>query len=428
MGDDKFVSRVIIGIIGALTAILGILLYVMYSDVKNTENIDAKSLPIKTIKIWTIHGGIETILNEVAREYESKHEGIKIEITTFKNEVYQSTIQNAAITNELPDIYFFWGYEKLKKYVDLDLVWNISEAMRKYYDGEPPLPGAMDGVTYDGEIYGMPINGWSSTLFCNSELFKKHNLAYPTTYNEFIEVIEKFKEKGVVPISSSAKEMWMNSLYYMDLVLEEGSVQGVYAASKDRSLFKTEQFHKAAKNMERLIATQPWEDNYLENDAYDAAYLFTQGKSAMLLSGSWSASIIEGEESKVKDKVDVITFPGLPDSVGVGGYADALVVSKQSQIAVDEELQKLYFDIIKEVSRKAIETDGIGLPAYENQIINQEKFPTLYKCAQVAPTKAIHPAYDQIFDEDLSDVYYDLLEQLMNRKINADEFIEGLSQ
>lgn len=63
--------------------------------------------------------------------------------------------------------------------------------------------------------------------------------------------------------------------------------------------------------MERLIATQPWEDNYLENDAYDAAYLFTQGKSAMLLSRSWSASIIEGEESKVKDKVDVITFPGL---------------------------------------------------------------------------------------------------------------------
>lgn len=114
MGDDKFVSRVIIGIIGALTAILGILLYVMYSDVKKTENINAKGLLVKTIKIWTIHGGIETILNEVAREYESKHEGIKIEITTFKNEVYQSTIQNAAITNELPDIYFFWGYEKLK--------------------------------------------------------------------------------------------------------------------------------------------------------------------------------------------------------------------------------------------------------------------------------------------------------------------------
>lgn len=428
MGDDKFVNRVIISIILVLTAVLGILLCVIYSDVKNAENINTKNVPIKVIKIWTIHGGIETILNEVARAYESEHEGIKIEITTFKNEVYQSTIQNAAITNELPDIYFFWGYEKLKKYVDLDLVWNIGDAMKKHYDGEKPLPGAMDGVTYYGEIYGMPINGWCSSLFCNSDLFKKYGVAYPTTYNEFIEAIEKFKEKGVTPISGSAKEMWMNSLYYMDLVLEEGSVESVYAASKDPRLFKTEQFHRAARKMEKLIATQPWEDNYLESDAYDAAYLFSQGQSAMLLSGSWTASSIEGEESKVIDKIDVISFPGLPDSIGVGGYSDALVVSKQSPIVEDEELQKVYFDIIKEVSTKAIETAGIGLPAYENQVINQDKFPTLYKCAQVAPTKAIHPAYDQIFDEVLSDTYYDLLAQLMSRKINADEFIEGLSK
>ena len=92
MGDDKFVNRVIISIILVLTAVLGILLCVIYSDVKNAENINTKNVPIKVIKIWTIHGGIETILNEVARAYESEHEGIKIEITTFKNEVYQSTI------------------------------------------------------------------------------------------------------------------------------------------------------------------------------------------------------------------------------------------------------------------------------------------------------------------------------------------------
>ena len=428
MRDDKLVSRVIIGIIVFLTIILGILLYIIYSDVRNMENKNTAKAPIKTIKIWTIHGGIETILNEVAREYEIKNKDIKIEITTFKNEVYQSTIQNAAVTNGLPDIYFFWGYEKLKKYVNLDLVWNISDAMGKYYEGEKPLPGALEGVTYDGEIYGMPINGWCSSLFCNRQLFEKYNIAYPTTYTELLEAIEKFKEEGITPISSGAKEMWMNSLYYMDLVLHEGSIQGVYDASKDRSLFKTRQFYDAARKMEEMIAMQPWEDEYLERDAYDAAYFFSQGQSAMLLSGSWAASSIEGEDSKVRDKIDVIPFPGLPDSVGVGGYVDTLVVSKQSQIAQDEALQKVYFDIIKEVSTKAVETSGIGIPAYENQWIDQDKFPTLYKCALVVPTKAIHPAYDQIFDETFSDLYYEMLSQLISGKINADEFIEGLSE
>lgn len=428
MGDDKLVNRMIIGIIIFLTIILGILLYIIYSDVSSIGNRNATTTPIKTIKIWTIHGDIETILNEVARTYESKHENIEIEITTFKNQIYQSTIQNATITNELPDIYFFWGYEKLKKYVDLDLVWNMSHAKAKFYDGQEPLSMALDGVTFENGIYGMPINGWSSSLFCNREIFEKYNVPYPTTYIEFLEAIEKFNEKGITPISNGAKEMWMNSLYYMNLVLQEADIEQIYDASRDHSLFKSRPFYNAAKNMEKLIELEPWEKEYLENDTYDAAYLFSQGGSAMLLSGSWVASSIDGEVSQVIDKVDIIPFPGISDSIGVGGYADVLVVSKQSQIVQDEALQKVYFDIVKEVSRKAIEDYGIGLPAYENQWIDQDKFPTLYKAAQVVPTQGTHPAYDQIFDEDFTNLYYEMLSQLMSGKINADEFIEELSK
>ena len=428
MGDDKFINRVIIGIIIFLTSILGILLYVIYSDVRSTGSIKSESVPVKTIKIWTIHGGIESILYEVARAYENEHKDIKIEVTTFKNEIYQSTIENAAITNELPDIYFFWGYEKLKNYVDLDLAWNISEAMEKYYDGEKALQGAMDGVTYDGQIYGMPINGWYSALFCNRELFEKLNLKYPTTYEELLTTIEKFKEKGITPISSGSKEIWLPSIYYMNLVLAEGDIQGVYDASTNPSLFKTKQFYNAAKKLETLLATKPWGDNYLESDSYDASYQFSQGEAAMILSGSWVASNVEGAESKVKDKVDVISFPGISASVGVGGYADILVVSKQSQITQDEELQKAYFEIIKEVSTKSIEINGIGLPAYENQKVNQDKFPTLYKCAQIAQDKVMHPAYDQIFNENFTNKYYDALTRLVSGEITSEEFIEVLSK
>lgn len=428
MGDDKFISRVIIGIIIFLTSILGILLCVIYSDVRITGSIKSKSVPVKTIKIWTIHGGIEQVLNEVARAYESEHKNIKIEVTTFKNEVYQSTIENAAITNQLPDIYFFWGYKKLEKYVDLDLAWDISNSMEKYYDGEEALAGAMDSVTYNDQIYGMPINSWCSALFCNRELFEKLGLEYPTTYEELLTTIEKFEEKGITPMSSGSKEIWLPSLYYMNLVLAEGDIQGVYDASTNPSLFKTKQFYNAAKKLETLLATKPWGDNYLESDSYDASYHFSQGEAAMILSGSWVASNVEGAESKVKDKVDVISFPGIPTSVGVGGYADILVVSKQSQITQDEELQKAYFEIVKEVSAKSVEIYGIGLPAYENQRVNQQQFPTLYKCAQIAQDKTMHPAYDQIFNENFTNRYYELLSQLMSGEITSQKFIEDLSK
>ena len=427
MGDDKFINRVIIGIIMCLTSILVILLCVIYSDIINIKSIKDKSAPIKTIKIWTIHGGIEDIFNEVARVYESEHSDIKIEVTTFKNEIYQSTIENAVITNELPDIYFFWGYEKLKKLVDLDLVWNISDAIERYYDGEKPLPGAMDGATYEGGIYGMPINGWNSVLFCNRELFKKVDLEYPTTYEELLTTIEKLKAKGITPMSNGSKEIWLSSLYYMNLVLTEGDIEGVYEAAVNHQLFKTKQFDQAAQKLETLIEAKPWGKDYLENDSYDASYDFSQGKAAMILSGSWVASNVEGADSKVKGKIDVIPFQGLPTAVGVGGYVDILVINKQSQITQDETLQKAYFEIVKEVSKKAIEMYGIGLPAYENQEVNLEQFPTLYQCVKIAQDKRMHPAYDQVFDESFSTKYYDALSQLLSGEISSDQFVENLS-
>lgn len=428
MEDDKFINKVIIGIIIALASILGILLYIIYSDVRSIGDMKSKSAQIKTIKIWTIHGGIEATLNEVARAYEREHPDIKIEVTTFKNEIYQSTIENAAITNELPDIYFFWGNEKLKKYVDLDLVWNISDAMKAYYEGERPLEGAMDSVTYNNQIYGMPINGWCTALFCNKELFEQANLEYPTTYEELLSVITKFNEKRIIPISSGSKEMWLLSLYYMNLVLAEGDIEGVYDASVDPSLIRTKQFYNAAKKLEELIAVKPWGDTYIDSDSYDAAYHFSQGETAMILSGSWVASNVEEEISKVKGKIDVIPFPGTPDTVGVGGYSDVLVVSKESPITQDEELQKVYFDIVKEVSTKSVEVYGIGLPAYENQKINNLQFPTLYQCAEIAKGRKMHPAYEQIFNENFASQYFDLLSRLIGGEINSDEFIEQLSQ
>ena len=423
MGKDQFINKVIIGIVIILMMILSVLLFVIYSDVRTDHSLVNKVEEKKVIKIWTIHGGIENIIKNVAKAYEEENKDIKIEITTFKNEVYQSTLQKAVMTNELPDIYFFWGYEKIRKYVDLDLIWDMSEAMEKYYDGEQPLPGAMEGMQYKGGTYGMPINRWCVSLFCNRKLFEEYDVAYPTTYETLLDAIQVFKENGVTPISSGSKEMWLNSLYYMSLVLNEGSIQGVYDASINPELLRAPQFYKAAKKMEQLIQLGPWEENYLESDAYDANYLFVQGEAAMLLSGSWVAANVEGEESTIKGQVDVIPFPGLSEGIGIGGYADTLVVSKQSPITQDEQLQKLYFDIIKEISRNAIEIGGIGLPAYEGQVISKEKFPTLYKCEQVAPNKGSHPAYDQIFSEELSDLYYELLSQVVDQKISAEEFI-----
>lgn len=428
MEDDKKVSITIIGVVIFLLIILALLLFRIYSDVIMADKKLSQDTK-KTVKIWTIHGDLETLLRQVVKKYELEHKDINIEVSSFKNDVYQSAIANAAVTNELPDIFFTWGYGVLEKYVDLGLVWDITDLIEQYeVKSNMLLDDVMEGVTLDNREYAIPLYGWSSCLFVNKELFEKYNIPYPKTYDEFLHTVQLFKEQGVTPIAGSAKEAWLPSLYYMSLVLGEGEIQGVYDMVADKSQFNTPQFYNAAEKMDQLIGLKPWQENYMESDAYDAAYLFTQGGAAMLLSGSWISASIEAQDSKVSGKVDVIPFPNGDSSKGIGGCVDIFVINKNSPITKDEELQKLYVDIMQDMAKLSVEEMGIGLPAYQNQFIDQKKFPTLYKASQIIPTKGQHPAYDQIFNTEITKVYYDNLISLIYKEIDAVEFIKKLSE
>lgn len=424
MEDDKLIDRIIIGIVVFLGLILSILLFRIYSDVQKKNTYARLNQEKEIITIWTLHGDMQTMLEEVTKKYEN--ENIGFEITTFKNDVYQSNIQNAAITNELPDIFFTWGYGNLEKYVELDLVADVTQSLKETKFEELCLPHALDGMTFNDEIYALPIYGWNVSLFCNKELFKKYGVQYPTTYDKFIEAIKVFKANGVTPLAGGMKEQWLNSLYYMALVLGEGDVDSIYKAAADPSKFNTPQFRRAAQKMAEIAKLEPWQSTYLDSDAYDASHIFIQGEAAMLVYGSWASSNIEGDESQIKNEVKVMPFPNDKPGYNIGGYSDLMVISKNSKVAQDKELKALYLNMMYDISQLAIMKYGVGLPAYKDQIIDDMQFKTLYGCYRIQADKGQHPAYDQILDKDKSAQYYEALAGLIKGEIDENAFISRL--
>ncbi len=428
MEDDRKVGRIIGGVIILLVILLGTLLFGIYSDLIQTDKEISREVNKKTVKIWTIHGDIEMLLKQVVQKHALKYSNVEIEISSFKNDIYQSTIENAAVTNELPDIFFTWGHSVLEKYVDLGLVWEMSDLIEQYDIKNSLLSDdALKSVTIASGEYAIPLYSWNACLFVNKELFEEYDIPYPREYDDFLQTVKLFKEQGITPIAGSTKEAWLPSLYYMSLVLGEGEIQDIYDAAQDKS-FNTPLFYNAAKKMEELLELEPWQEDYMENDAYDAAYLFTQGQAAMLLSGSWVSAFIESQDSKVRGKVDVLPFPNGNRSTGIGGAVDIFVISKNSPVTKDEELQRLYIEIMQDMAKLSVEEMGIGLPVYDNQMIDEKKFPTMYKASQITPVKGQHPAYDQIFETKLTQVYYENLARLIYKEIDAEEFIKRLSE
>lgn len=65
MEDDKLIDRIIIGIVVFLGLILSILLFRIYSDVQKKNTYARLNQEKKIITIWTLHGDMQTMLEEV---------------------------------------------------------------------------------------------------------------------------------------------------------------------------------------------------------------------------------------------------------------------------------------------------------------------------------------------------------------------------
>lgn len=428
MGNRKKDAKKVIVLIYSLLIVLCILLVIKFSRELNPESPVPQEGEKTEIEVWTIHGEIEKALQQSIDRYGEQFPELEFKVKVFKNEVYQSAVANAMLTDTLPDIFFCWGFQKLKDYVDSETILDITDYLAKRDIVENMKPGVMDGFTFDNRQYAMPLYGWKATLYCNRKIFEENGVTYPDTFEELLGAINTFKKKGIIPISNGGKEAWLPSLYYMYLVLDTGTIDDVYEAAKDVKNFNSAPFIDAALKLEELINIEPWQENYVEDDSYNAAYLFTQGKTAMLLTGSWVSSAIDGAYSKVRGNVDVIPFPNSDKSQGIGGYVDTYVVSKKSIMAQKEEYINLYLDLMQSIASISSNDLGIGVPAYKNQSVNKYQFPTLYQCISDEEGIEYHPAYDQIFDGELTNRYYELLSGFLVGEIKSKEFIEELSK
>ena len=428
MVDKKRKNREIVLLVYTFFIVLcNLLLVKLYKGIYpgKQETMDKKSIEIE---IWTIHGDIETALNQSIAKYQEQFPELEFKVKVFKNEVYQSAIANAMVTDTLPDIFFCWGYQKLKDYVDADTILDITDYVNKKGILKDMKLGVMDGFTFNGRYYAMPLYGWNASLFCNRRMFEQNHLSYPNSFEEFLEVVRILKEKDIIPISCGGKEAWLPSLYYMSLVLDGGTIRNVYEAAQDVRKFNTEPFIKAAEKLEQLINLKPWQENYDEYDSYNAAYLFTQGKTAMLLTGSWVSLAIDGPDSKVKGEVDVIPFPKANPTQGVGGYVDTYVMSRKSVLAQNQNYINLYLDLMQSIAGISCNELGIGVSVYKNQYADKTKFPTLAQCSLREENITYHPAYDQIFSAQLTNHYYELLSTFLVGEIDSKKFIEDLSE
>lgn len=154
---------------------------------------------IITLEFWTHEDPNRTPIEErYIREFQEIYPNVVIKRVTQSSTKIQELILTAFAANRGPDI-FNMSIEDEYAYIVNQRVAPVNYVAAGY-DGKEDLvsaylPGTLDPVTYEGEIYGLPLEITNWCIFINKKVFRDAGLNpetdYPKTWEEMMEVAEK---------------------------------------------------------------------------------------------------------------------------------------------------------------------------------------------------------------------------------------------
>ena len=339
---------------------------------------------LKLWHMWVSDGDgnkkpFEVVLKHVAEQLPD----VKLEIDGVDNESYKTKIKTAIAANEAPDIFFTWAAGFAKPFVDSGKVLCLDDYMADIKD--KLLAGITQNFTYDGKVYGLPLQMQAGALYCNTELFDTNGVKIPETYEELLAAVKAFNAKGITPMTCGAKDKWPAMWYYDILALRTAGAQLSNDALLKKASFDSPEFTDAAAKMDELAKAGAFGKNALGLSWDESTLAFSEGKAAMIFNGPWVAGIAEGETSKVKGKVKAVKFPAISTGKGTmteyfGGSGDGFMISANT-VDKDAAVKTVKF-ICEDMARESY-LAGAGMPGWKVTIDDSKVAPLLKQLVEM---------------------------------------------
>lgn len=269
------------------------------------------------VKIW----------EEVARDFEAKNPGVKIEMQFLENEAYKAKAPTLLQSRDRPHIIYSWAGGVLKAQVDAGVLEDITAQVTPYKD--QLSAAAVKAFTVDGKIYGLPHTVSQVGFMYNKELFAKAGVdgAKVATWDDLLDAVKKLKAANVTPIVVGGADKWPLHFYWTHLAVRLGGKAGFDAALKgENGGFEGDVFQKSGEHFKQLVDLQPFQQGFLGYKNPQAVGAFGDGKGAMILAISsfyhTQRALAADKAGLSDDKIGWFNFPNVPG--GKGEASDTL--------------------------------------------------------------------------------------------------------
>ncbi len=282
--------------------------------------------PVKVV-LWTSYRGNEkAALEEVAKMFGQKHPEIDVQILQVPHDAFADKITAAIPRGKGPDVFIF-GHDRIGDWVAREALEPLGlwakEDIRKQYS-----PKALEALTYEDALYGLPNALKCVTLIYNKKLVKTP----PKTTDELIKLGKSLTD----PSKNLYGLVYENGLNYYNAAWLYGFGGGIFDENDDPILNSAGNV-KALGFIHSLLRKEKIMPEEITNTLVTA--LFNKGNAAMIISGPWFLGEIDS-------KIDFAVAP-LPEISAVKGPAKPFLTVEALIMSAKCKHKKEAFEVIK---------------------------------------------------------------------------------
>ncbi len=308
----------------------------------------ASSGPVELVVTTTFAGEDTNAQNykDAVAAWEAETGNVVIDTSASADETFKARVVTDFETGSEPDVLFFFNGADANSFIEAGKVVPIDEIRETYPEYAANMnDDLITASLVDGKRYAVPVNGIWEAMFINTEILEEAGVSKPGadyTMDQFKADCAKIKDAGYTPIAAALGNIphywWEFAIFnnqspatHLDIPASVDDVNG-------------QAWVAGMNDIKELYELGYFPDNTLSATDDETFAMFTDGKAAFLIDGSWKVGGIVGacqsdpddpatlDEEKLA-KFDVTYVPGKGDRKAtdlIGGITSGYYITRKT--------------------------------------------------------------------------------------------------
>lgn len=247
---------------------------------------------------------------QMEEKFNATHDDIELTIES-PNEA-MTILKTRFIKEDQPDIIGIGGDINYSNFLDSDMLMDISD-----FDGLADVKQSYLDILENLEFvptegtYAVPYVANAAGILYNKDMFEENGWEIPTTWDEFLTLLDTIQVSGQQPLYFGFKDTWTCLAPWNAMACDLAPADVCQQVNRGETTFAEEYRETAEKILQLLPYAQPDPTAYSYNDACTA---FARGESAMYCIGSYAVPQILSVNPDMN--IDSFVFPANDEAEG----------------------------------------------------------------------------------------------------------------